>query len=58
MRVIRFANGQTMVAGNNAVWQRIMDALNKTTEGDGIRISRRQTKVMRTSDYEGKRRYY
>ena len=50
LKAIRFADDQAIVASTMRL-QRIMDAMNKTSEDYSMRINRKKTKVMRLSKY-------
>ena len=54
VNAVRFADDQAMVAGSNAGLQRIMDALNQTSERYGMKINIKKTKAMRMSKTGGK----
>ena len=55
MIAVKFADDQAMVANRHAGLQRIMYAINKTTEDYGMRINIKKTKAMRISKNETKR---
>lgn len=47
MKATRVADDHAMVVGTNVGLQRIMDALNETSEEYNIRINRKKAKAMR-----------
>jgi len=51
---MQFADAQAMIANSKVGLQRIMDALNKTTEKYGMRIKMKKTKGLRISKNESK----
>jgi len=53
VRDVRFADDQGMVAGTEDGLQKIMDNLNATAEGYGMKINIKKTKVMRVAKKPG-----
>jgi len=54
VKAVQFADDQAMVSSSNAGLQRIIDALNNTSNDYGIRINIKKTKVMRVYKTGGK----
>ena len=52
VQAVRFADDQAMVSSTNAGLQRMMDVLNATSKGYGMKINIKKTKVLRISKTE------
>ena len=55
VKAVRFADEQAMVSSSNTGLQRIIDALNKTSNDYGMKINIEKTKVMRVCKTGGKK---
>ena len=55
VKAVQFADDQAMVSSSNAGLQRIIDALNNTSNDYGIKINIKKTKVMRVCKTGGKK---
>ena len=55
VKAVRFADDQAMVSSSNVGLQRIIDALNKTSNNYGMKINIKKTKVMRVCKTGGKK---
>ena len=55
VKAVRFADDQATVSSSNAGLQRIIDALNKTSNDYGMKINIKKTKVMRVCKTGGKK---
>jgi len=55
VKAMRFADDQATVSSSNAGLQRIIDALNKTSNDYGMKINIKKTKVMRVCKTGGKK---